>query len=155
MIHNGMSLSQMVQKQTKVALSSTNDWGAMRRISVAVLVVTLLAGCSSASEPEPAPIVERISAIDIDSMDTGIAWARGLDSNATADELSLGIEQIGDYFVDEDVWFATNNEIRGALISLNAKVQSGQGTTGAKVGELNVIVDDIEEAIEKGNAHNP
>jgi len=103
-------------------------------------------------DPEPAPTstVERVAAIDINSMESGIAWARGIDASATADELSLGIGQIGDYFVDEDVWSATNNEIGGALITLNSKVQSGQGNTSQKVDELNMIVDDIETAIRKG-----
>jgi hypothetical protein len=125
----------------------------MRRLAIAALSITLLAGCASAGDYRPMPTssVERFAAVDIDSMDSAIDWARGLDSSASADEISIGISQIGDYFLNEEVWFATNNEIGGALLSLNAKVQSGQGTTGSKVDELNVIVDDIEKAIEHGD----
>ena len=126
----------------------------MRRLAVVVLSVALLAGCSSAPTDEPTAepaAVETVTADDIDSMDSGIAWARGLDDSAGAEELSAGITEIGDYFVDEDVWFQTNNEIGQDLLALKVDVLNDPDDAGAKVDDLNLIVDRIEEAIEHGD----
>lgn len=120
------------------------------------LAAILLTGCASASNsvasPTPSATAEAaIPASQITTIDDGINWARGLDSNATADELSEGIQKIGDLVPDLDLWFQDNNEIGRGLISLNIDVLDDPANAGTKVDDLNVIVDDLEASIAKGN----
>jgi ABC-type transport system substrate-binding protein len=127
------------------------------RFAPLALAAVLLTGCTvTAAESAPAPaetqqkVEVAITAADISTIDDGIIWARGLDNSVGADELSAGINAIGDLVPDLDIWFADNNEIGGALISLNADVLSDPDNAGTKVDDLNAIVDDLEASIEKG-----
>lgn len=132
------------------------DMGKLKsRLGAALTIIGMLAfaGCSAepqATEPTETTVVVVIGADDIETIDDGIAWARSLDSTATAAELSAGIDRIGDLVPDLDIWFATNNKIGVALIELNTEVLEDPGDAGTKVDDLNAIVDDIEAAIEKG-----
>ena len=126
--------------------------------ALAIAAVLALAGCAStttspdAAAPTPTVAVteQAIKAAEISTIDDGIAWARGLDGDASAQEISAGVVAIGKLVPDLDIWFATNNEIGSALIQLNADVLGDPSNAGTKVDDLQAIVDDIEAAIEKG-----
>ncbi len=85
------------------------------------------------------------------TIEDGVTWARNLDPSASAAEISAGIDKLGDLVPKLDIWFARSNEIGGALIQLNSLVLADPTNAGSKLGALNVIVDDIEEAIAHGN----
>ena len=121
------------------------------------LAVLLLTGCTATTPPDAAPaqaeaqpVEIALPASDIVTIDDGIEWARGLDDSVNADELSEGINAIGDLVPDLDIWFADNNEIGGALIGLNADVLNDPDNAGTQVDDLNAIIDDLGAAIEKG-----
>jgi hypothetical protein len=126
-------------------------------VGIAMAASILLGGCGAgepASEPsatQEAPVESAPSAGSIDSIEDGILWARSLDDNVTSVELSSGISAIGEIVPTLDIWFAANNEIGRDLISLNADVQADPVNAHTKVDDLNVIVDKIEAAVEKGN----
>ena len=123
----------------------------------AAIVAMLLAGCTPSTTAESSPTSSSTAtapapaADGIRDIDDGIAWARNLDSSVSAQELSTGINKIGDLVPDLDIWFARNNEIGASLIQLNALVLADPTNAASKLGALNVIVDDIEEAIAHGN----
>jgi hypothetical protein len=128
-----------------------------RYVAATFIATLVLTGCAPAADTPPAPSAaasdaapEAPAAADIVTMDDAIAWARGVDDTVSADELSAGIQALGDLVPEEDIWFATNNEIGMALIELNADVQSDPAAAGDKVDDLQSIVDDLETAIEKG-----
>lgn len=124
--------------------------------AAALALAFALTGCASTtpvSEPETTVAAESaIDAASIETIDDGIAWARGLDDTATAAEISEGLRQISGLVPDLDIWFEANNDIGGALIKLNADVLANPDDAGTKVDDLQAIVDDIEAAIAKGNA---
>ncbi|MCU1419846.1 MAG: hypothetical protein JWR57_1015 [Mycetocola sp.] len=130
--------------------------GVFGRVGLVVAAVLVLVGCSSgdvgrASEPvatESAAV--NIKANEIGTMQEGFVWARSLDSTVDAGELSAGIGAIGDLVPNEEIWFATNNEIGQALVRLRNEVLERPEKAGTKVDDLNAIADDIEEAIEWG-----
>ena len=121
----------------------------MKRAALIVSIL-LLTGCAAAPAPAPVPEPVAIEASDIQTMDDGIAWARGLTSDVSAEELSAGINAVGDLVPEQDIWFQDNNEIGGALITLNSDVLADPDNAGSKVDDLNDIIDDLEASIEKG-----
>lgn len=131
-----------------------------RRLPVAtaaLVVVLALTACGAPTESSPTPTVAvttaapAIDASSINNIDDGIAWARSLDSTVSASELSQGINRIGDLVPDLDIWFADSNEIGSELIHLNAAVLGDPERAGTKVDDLQAIVDQLEDAIAKGN----
>jgi hypothetical protein len=117
----------------------------------------LLAGCAVSpaaqrptSSAEPSAVIEAIEATDIRTIDEGIEWARNLPDDVPAQELSAGINAIGELVPDLDIWFATSNEIGRALIQLNAEVLEEPSAAAATTDDLKLIIEDIEAAIEKG-----
>lgn len=114
-----------------------------------------LTGCSPASVSAPTPSETAqettLTSDQIETIDDGIAWARGLDDSVTSTELSKGIVTIGTMVPEQDLWFEDNNQIGGDLIALNAEVLANPGEAGSKVDDLNEIVDDLEAAIAKGD----
>lgn len=126
------------------------------RLAPLILSALILTGCNAPAPDPTATNVETqqaevaLTASDIVTIDDGIEWARELDDTATADELSDGINRIGELVPDLDIWFADNNEIGGALITLNADVLGDPDNAGTKVDDLNAIIDDLEASIEKG-----
>jgi len=120
------------------------------RTAVAALLILLLAACSTTAPDQPSP-QQSIAASDITSTTDAIAWARALDNSATATELSEGIDKLGTYFAAEEVWFQTHNSLGQDLISLNADIVGNPNAAGSKVDDLQLIVDKIEDAIEKGD----
>jgi len=127
------------------------------RVIGSLTIVLALFGCAPSPAPapklptEPASASTEIAAASIQTAEDGIEWARALDSSVTAAELSKGIQAIGDLVPDEDIWFASNNEIGGELISLNADVLADPEGADTKVDDLNAIVDDLEAAIKHGD----
>lgn len=121
-----------------------------------ILAALILTGCSTPA-PDAPPTTEAaevaapaLTASDIVTIDDGIEWARGLDDTASADELSEGIDKIGALVPDLDIWFADNNEIGRALITLDIDVMGDRDNAGTKVDDLNAIIDDLEASIAKG-----
>lgn len=126
-------------------------------LSVLIVSTLVLSGCGTASAPTAEPSASataesRFQAVDIVTIDDGITWARGLGDWATATELSNGINKIGALVPEQDIWFATSNQIGSDLISLNLAIQEDPDNAAMKVDDLNAIIDQIEAAIEKGNA---
>ncbi|MET0830340.1 MAG: hypothetical protein ABWY26_12510, partial [Microbacterium sp.] len=80
------------------------------------LTVTLF-GCATPS-PEPTSAAEVDRAAGIATIDEGIAWARGLDDDTTAEELSAGISRIGDLVISSDIASEEGNAISSALLEL-------------------------------------
>ena len=134
----------------------------MRRLLIVAATVALLAGCTGTAEPETdggsaTSSESEASATDapidpagIESIDEGIAWARGLDDTAAADELALGIDALTDHLLDQEIAFETSNEIGQALMALNDDVRSAPETAGSRVVDLKAVVDRLETAIEAG-----
>lgn len=129
-----------------------------RPVVLAVLLAStvFMAGCSTPAESAPQPSATatseaRLQAAGIVTLDDGIAWARGLGDWATATELGNGIDKIGALVPEQDIWFATSNQIGRDLITLNLAIQEDPENAATKIDDLNVIVDQIEAAIEKGN----
>lgn len=127
--------------------------------AVLVAIAVSVAGCSVVSDMPATPAATHaqesaasaLHAANIVTIDDGIAWARALSTDVSADELSTGITKIGDLVPDLDIWFQTNNEIGQALIRLNLDVLNDPANAGTKVDDLKAIVDQIEAAIEKGD----
>ncbi|WP_313366396.1 hypothetical protein [Microbacterium sp.] len=130
-----------------------------RTPAVALLILTgalAFSGCSpattgesSTSEASPAAVP---AADQIKTIDDGIAWAQALDESVPATELSNGIQKIGELVPEQDIWFEANNTIGADLISLNAEVLADPDEASSKVDDLQDIIDDLEIAIDKGNA---
>lgn len=126
------------------------------RIAVAAAALLALTACapSTGTTTEQSPLASAapaaIEATDIVTMDDGVAWARSLTADAPATEISTGMGALMDLVPEQDIWFATNNEIGRELNALNAEVLSDPEDAGTKVDDLNAIVDDIEAAIEHG-----
>jgi len=110
------------------------------------LTVTLF-GCATPS-PEPTTATEVDRAESIDTIDDGIAWARSLDDDTTAEELSVGISRIGDLVIASDIPSDESTEISSALLELNTEVLADPDDADDHVEDLNEIVDDLEAAIE-------
>jgi hypothetical protein len=134
----------------------------MRRLLIVVATISLLAGCTSASETDTADdsastseagettTGEPIDPGSIESMEEGILWARTLDDTAAADELSVGVDRIIDHLLDEEIEFETSNEIGQALIALQTEVESAPESAGTRVADLKAIADRIESATGAG-----
>lgn len=130
-----------------------------RTPAAALLILTgalAFSGCSPAatgesSTSEASPAAEP-TADQIKTIDDGIAWARALDESVPATELSNGIQKLGELVPEQDIWFEANNTIGADLISLNAEVLADPDEAGSKVDDLQDIIDDLEIAIDKGNA---
>jgi hypothetical protein len=104
-------------------------------------------GCATPS-PEPTGAAEVDRAANITTIDEGIAWARSLDDDTTADELSVGIGRIGDLVIGLDISSEDSNEISSALLTLGTDVDSDPEDVDDHVEDLKEIVDDIEAAID-------
>jgi hypothetical protein len=111
-----------------------------------VLSVTLF-GCTTPS-PEPTNATDVDRAESITTIDDGIAWARGLDDDTTAEELTVGISRIGDLVIASDMPAEEGNAISSALLELNTEVLADPDDVDDHVEDLNEIVDDLEAAIE-------
>jgi len=114
---------------------------------VVALAVTL-SGCATPS-PEPDGAVDEDRAASITTIDEGIDWARSLDDETTADELSVGIGRIGDLVIGLGISSEESNEISSALLALSTEVDSDPEDVDDHVEDLKEIVDDIEAALEK------
>lgn len=131
-----------------------------RSPAVALLILTgalAFSGCSPAttgelSTSEASPAAAAPTADQIKTIDDGIAWARALDESVPATELSNGIQKVGELVPEQDIWFEANNTIGADLISLNVEVLADPDEAGSKVDDLQDIIDDLEIAIDKGNA---
>ena len=110
------------------------------------LAVTLF-GCATPS-PEPTNATDVDRAESIATMDDGIAWARSLDDDTTAEELSVGISRIGDLVIASDIPSEESKAISSALLELNTEVLADPDDADDHVEDLNEIVDDLEAAIE-------
>ena len=113
---------------------------------VLALAVTL-SGCATPS-PEPTGDSEVARAAGITTIDEGIAWARSLDDDTSAEELSVGIGRIGDLVIALGISSEESNEISSALLTLNTEVDSDPDDVDDHVEDLKEIVDDIEAAME-------
>jgi hypothetical protein len=113
------------------------------------LAVTL-SGCATPS-PEPTGATEVDRAAGITTIDDGIAWARSLDDDTSAEELSVGIERIGDLVIALDISSEDSNAISSALLTLNTEVDADPDDVDDHVEDLHEIVDDIEAAIEEAS----
>lgn len=122
-----------------------------KQVFVPGLVLALIvavSGCATPS-PEPTGAAEVDAAANITTIDEGIAWARTLDDDTTADELSVGIGRIGDLVIGSNISSEEINEINSALLTLGTEVDSDPEDVDDHVEDLREIVDDIEAAIEK------
>jgi hypothetical protein len=117
-----------------------------------VLALTVaLSGCATPS-PEPTGAGEEVDrAASITSIDEGIAWARSLDDDTTADELSVGIGRIGDLVIGLNMSSEESSEISSALLTLSTEVDSDPEDVDDHVEDLKEIVDDIEAGIERAS----
>jgi hypothetical protein len=108
-----------------------------------IVLSASLFGCATPSpEPSSAPNMDRAESIA--TIDDGIAWARSLDEDTTAEELSVGISRIGDLVITSDIPSGTGNEISSALLELKTEVLADPDDADDHVEDLNEIVDDLE-----------
>ena len=125
------------------AMKNQEVFGAGLLIALSVA----LCGCATPSpEPSNAPHVDRAESIA--TIDDGIAWARSLDEDTTAEELSVGISRIGDLVIASDILSGNGNEISSALLELKTEVLADPADADDHVEDLNEIVDDLEAAID-------
>lgn len=117
------------------------------------LVLALTVSLSGCATPSPAPtgVSEVDRAASLTTIDEGVAWARSLDDDTSAQELSEGIARIGDLVIALDISAQERNEVSSALLTLNTEVDSDPNDVDDHVEDLKEIVEDIEAAIENGS----